>query len=89
MGQKQTIKYDSKIDALVAVAKQLSLYEERYKMTSENFFHRYSHGHMEDSVDFFEWSNAYEHFISIRKSLENQTNYTNKHLNQYLFHRDQ
>ena len=55
MGQKQTIKYDSKIDALVAVAKQLSLYEERYKMTSEDFFHRYSLGHMEDSVDFVEW----------------------------------
>ena len=72
MGQKQTIKYDSNIDALVAVAKQLSLYEERHKMTSEDFFHRYSKGQMEDTIDFVEWSNAYEHFISIRKSLEKQ-----------------
>jgi hypothetical protein len=29
-------------------------------------------GLMEDSVGFVEWSNAYEHFISIRKRLENQ-----------------
>lgn len=65
MSQKQTIKYDSNIDALVAVAKKLSLYEERHKMTSEDFFHRYSNGQMEDTVDFVEWSNAYEHFISI------------------------
>lgn len=72
MGQKQTVKYDSNIDALVAVAKQLSLFEERHKMTSENFFHKYSNGQMEDSVDFVEWSNAYEHFIFIRKRLEKQ-----------------
>ena len=72
MGQKQTVRYDSNIDALVAVVKQLSLYEDRHKMTSEDFFHRYSNGQMEDSIDFVEWSNAYEHFISIRKSLEKQ-----------------
>jgi len=66
MGQKQKIKYDSDIDALVAVAKKLSLYEERHKMTSEDFFHRYMNGQMADSVDFVEWSNAYVHFISLR-----------------------
>jgi hypothetical protein len=72
MTQKHSITYDSQIDALVAVAKRLSLFEDRHRLSSEEFFHKYSRGQMEDSVEFVEWSNAYEHYISIRKSLEKQ-----------------
>ncbi len=68
--QKQTVIYDSPVDALVAVAKRLSILEERYCMPSEDFFHRYSAGQMGDSVDFVEWANAYEHFIAIREKIE-------------------
>ena len=70
--QKQTVIYDSPVDALVAVAKRLSILEERYHMPSEDFFHRYSTGEMEDSVDFVEWSNAYEHFLAIRERIEKE-----------------
>ncbi len=68
--QKKTITYDSPLDALVSVTKRLSVLEERYRMTSEDFFHRYSAGEMEDSVDFLEWSNAYEHYMAIRERIE-------------------
>ena len=68
--QKQTVIYDSPVDALVAVAKRLSILEERYCMPSEDFFNKYSSGQMEDSVDFVEWSNAYIHFMSIRERIE-------------------
>jgi hypothetical protein len=68
--QKQTIVYDSPLDALVSVTKRLSLLEERYRMSSEDFFHRYSTGKMSDSVDFLEWSNAYEHYMAIREKIE-------------------
>lgn len=68
--QKETVIYDSPIDALVAVAKRLSILEERYRMSSADFFHKYSAGQMEDSVDFVEWSNAYEHFMAIREKIE-------------------
>ena len=40
--QKQTIQYDSSIDALVAVAKRLSTYEERFSMSSEEFYDKYT-----------------------------------------------
>jgi hypothetical protein len=72
MSQKQRLTYDSALDALVAVAKQLSLFEERHRLSSEDFYHRYSEGQMEDSVEFVEWSNAYQHFISLRGMLEKQ-----------------
>ncbi len=68
--QKQTLIYGSPVDALVAIAKRMSILEERYCMPSEDFFHKYSAGQMGDSVDFVEWSNDYEHFMSIREKIE-------------------
>jgi hypothetical protein len=68
--QKQTISYDSPLDALVSITKRLSVFEERYRISSEDFFHRYSAGEMGNSVDFLEWSNAYEHYMAIRERIE-------------------
>ncbi len=36
--RKQTIQYTSSLDALVAVAKRLSVYENQQKIDSEDFF---------------------------------------------------
>ena len=68
--RKQRIEYDSPVDALVAVAKHLSIYEERYRMASEEFFDKFSKGQMEDSMDFVEWSNDYQHYIEISLAIE-------------------
>ena len=68
--QKQTIQYDSSIDALVAVAKRLSTYEERFSMSSEEFYDKYAKGSLEDPIDFVEWSNDYQHYLNIRQDLE-------------------
>jgi len=38
--KKQRIEYGSTVDALVAIAKHLSRYELRYKITSEDFYNR-------------------------------------------------
>jgi hypothetical protein len=54
----------------MAVAKQVSRFEDRYKISSEDFFHRFSGGHMEDTAEFAEWSNAYQHFLSLRNILK-------------------
>ena len=75
MSQKQRITYDSELDSLVAVAKQLSLFEDRHRISSEDFFHRYSGGQMEDTAEFVEWSNAYQHFLSLRSRLEKQVSH--------------
>ncbi len=68
--RKQRIEYDSPVDALVTVAKRLSGYEDRYRITSEDFFDKFSKGKMEDSTDFVEWANDYQHFIVIRNDVE-------------------
>ncbi len=68
--RKQRIEYDSPVDALVTVAKRLSGYEDRYRITSEDFFDKFSKGKMEDSTDFVEWANDYQHYIVIRNDVE-------------------
>lgn len=64
--KKKHIDYDSPVDALVAVTKQLSRYEERYQMESEQFYDRYTKGQLTDSIDFTEWANAYQHYLELR-----------------------
>ena len=64
------IEYDSPLDALVAIAKRLNAFESLYKMESEEFFGKYEKGESEDTEDFVEWANDYQHYISIRRDLE-------------------
>lgn len=68
--QKKTTEYHSTVDALVAVAKRLSSYEDRFYMTSEDFFDKFSKGQLEDNIDFVEWSNDYQHYMAIRLAIE-------------------
>jgi hypothetical protein len=68
--QKQTIQYTSPLDALVMVAKRLSLYENQQHMDSETFFDQYSRGHLSDDILFVEWANDYRHYLALRQELE-------------------
>lgn len=68
--RKQRSEYDSPVDALVAVTKRLSVYEDRYRILSEEFFDKFCKGQMEDSVDFTEWANDYRHYMAIRLEIE-------------------
>ena len=68
--RKQTIQYTSPLDALIAVAKRLSVYEREQRMDSEEFFDRYSRGQLSDDVVFVEWANDYRHYLALRRDLE-------------------
>jgi len=73
--RKQTIQYTSTLDALVAVAKRLSVYENQQKMDSEEFFYQYSQGLLSDDALFIEWANDYRHYLALRLELEQRLNY--------------
>ena len=68
--RKETIQYTSPLDALVTVAKRLSLYESQQPMDSETFFDQYSRGQLSDDTLFVEWANDYRHYLEIRQDLE-------------------
>ncbi|MBD2527926.1 MULTISPECIES: antitoxin TumA [unclassified Nostoc] len=73
--RKQTIQYTSSLDALVAVAKRLSVYENQQKMDSEDFFYQYNQGTLADDVLFIEWANDYRHYLVLRQEIEQRLNY--------------
>ncbi len=74
--QKQQIICTSPLDALIAVAKRLSLYETQHNMSSEDFFDRYSKGQVSDNVIFVEWANDYRHYFGLRQELEKRKTVT-------------
>jgi hypothetical protein len=41
-------------------------------MTSENFFYKYSKGQLDDSADFIEWVNGYQHYLLLRLEIARQ-----------------
>ncbi|MBG1259115.1 antitoxin TumA [Nostoc commune] len=73
--RKQTIQYTSSLDALVAVAKRLSVYENQQKMDSEDFFYQYNQGTLPDDALFIEWANDYRHYLVLRQEIEQRLNY--------------
>ena len=68
--KKERTEYSSAVDALVAVAKRLSSYESRHAMASEEFYDKYQKGQLQDSSDFVEWANDYQHYVAIRLKIE-------------------
>jgi len=68
--QKQRVEYASPVDALVAVAKRLSAFEARHRLSTEEFFDKFTKGQIDDSIDFVEWANDYRHFMAIKFDLE-------------------
>ena len=68
--RKQTIQYSSPLDALIEIAKRLSILEQRHNMDSEEFFYQYSQGLLSDDVVFVEWANDYRHYLYLRQELD-------------------
>jgi len=68
--KKETIEYDSPVDALVALSKRLNTHEAQYKMTSEDFYDRYTRGELGDERDYIIWANDYEHYLVLKQQIE-------------------
>lgn len=61
--------YATPIEALIALTRSLveSLveYEQRYQMSSANFYADYQRGVMGDTADFVEWAGDYQHYLQL------------------------
>ena len=68
----ETTTYDSPVDALVALVQTLVTYEQRYRMTSAQFFAKYKDGRLEDSADFVEWAGHYQHYLGLVQELKSR-----------------
>ena len=64
------ITYSSPINALDALVRLLATYEKRYKMSSSEFYTQYKSGKVGDSKDFIEWAGDYQHYIDLKREIE-------------------
>ncbi len=65
----EIIACDSPVDALVVLLRALISYEQRYQMSSAEFFTRYQEGKLGDSADFVEWAGDYQHYLGLLQEL--------------------
>lgn len=68
--RKQIVEYTSPLDALIALAQQLTRYELQYQMDSAQFFAQYSQGQTTDDEDFVDWAGTYQHYLGLHQDLE-------------------
>ena len=66
----QRTVYASPVDALAALIRSLVAYEQRYQMSSADFYARYQTGEMGDSTDAVEWAGDYQHYLELKDELE-------------------
>jgi hypothetical protein len=66
---KRTV-YTSPVEALAALIRALMAYEQRYQMSSADFYARYQNGELGDTADFVEWAGDYQHYLQFKEELE-------------------
>jgi hypothetical protein len=66
----QRTTYSSPLEALIALIRSLVAYEQRYQMSSADFYARYQRGEMGDSADVVEWAGDYQHYLQFKAELE-------------------
>ena len=67
--RKQVIEYTSPLDALIALTKQLNVYEIKYQMSSEDFFAKYNQGKTSDDEVFVEWAGNYQYYLALHQEI--------------------
>ena len=66
----QRTVYASPVEAIAALIRSLVAYEQRYQMSSADFYARYQKGDMGDSADLVEWAGDYQHYLELKEELE-------------------
>jgi hypothetical protein len=62
--------YASPVEAIAALIRSLVAYEQRYQVSSADFYARYQKGEMGDSADFVEWAGDYQHYLQLKEEVE-------------------
>lgn len=66
----QRTVHASPVEALAALIRSLVAYEQRYQISSADFYARYQRGEMGDTADFVEWAGDYQHYLQLKEELE-------------------
>lgn len=68
----QRSTFASPLEALLALQRAMTLFEQRYQLSSEEFYAQYTAGALGDARDFVEWAGDYQHYQRLKAELESQ-----------------
>jgi hypothetical protein len=63
-------KFNSIQQKIIDLEIQLKNYENKYKMSSNDFYNQFRQGKLGDDIDLFEWSVFYEMLLSAKEELK-------------------
>ncbi len=67
----QALAETNPVDDLLTLSNQLRDFEQRYQMSSDDFYQRYQEGELDDELQHcIAWAAAYELFVKTRRALE-------------------
>ncbi len=62
------------IEELLSLERQLMTLEQKYQMTSAEFYGRYHQGTMDDAVEFVAWAGRYRLYLKLKEAVSNSLN---------------
>ena len=68
----EIVTYDSPVEALEALVRALVGYEQRYRMSSAEFFAQFQEGKLGDSADLVQWAGNYQQYLGLRHTLRDR-----------------
>ena len=68
--ETQRTVYTTPLDALLALARSLTLFEPRYGKSTEQFYAQYQAGSLGDGRDMVEWAGDFQHYQELKAQLE-------------------
>lgn len=63
-------EHDQLQSQITRLRDQLAVFEDRYGLSTPEFYERFEHGEMGDDADFFEWSATWEMVQDLQADLE-------------------
>lgn len=58
------------VDELLALSRRLALFEQKYGMSSAEFYEKYQRGEMGDEMDFVRWAGRYRLYCAMKEEIE-------------------
>jgi hypothetical protein len=67
---KEAVAKSNPVDELIELSHELYELEQRYGMSSAEFYEKYQRGELGDDEDIMHWATVYESFLMLKQSLE-------------------
>lgn len=67
---KELRERSTPVDDLLVLVQEMKCFEQKYGLTTQEFFLKYRMGEIEDDMDFIEWAGRYRLYLDLKEKIE-------------------